>query len=126
MYLKNKTMGSAAPKKRPMRSKRSGVKKLELVKANLATLKKLVVLFIVILFVGCDAPYHIIETITTDSAGKQTHTIQKYYNNTTTVAPQASFNIISTPFFYRPYPVVIPQYRPYTIVRGRSYGRSRH
>lgn len=33
-------MGSAASKKRPMRSKRSGVKKLELVKVNLDILKK--------------------------------------------------------------------------------------
>ena len=126
MYLKNKTMGSAAPKKRPMRSKRSGVKKIELVKANLAVLKKLLVLFAIILFIGCDAPYRIVETTTIDSTGKQIHTIQKYYDNLTTVVPQASFNVIATPFFYRPYPVVIPQYRQYPIVRGRSYGRSRH
>lgn len=33
-------MGSAAPKKRPMRSRRSGVKKMELVKANLEVLNK--------------------------------------------------------------------------------------
>lgn len=33
-------MGSAAKKKRPMRSKRSGVKKAELVKANQAILNK--------------------------------------------------------------------------------------
>ena len=34
-------MGTAAKKKRPMRSKRSGVKKLEQVKKNLAILLKL-------------------------------------------------------------------------------------
>jgi len=34
-------MGSAAPKKRAMRSRRSGVKKIELVKANLEILNKL-------------------------------------------------------------------------------------
>ena len=34
-------MGSAAAKKRPMRSRRSGVKKLELVKSNLRVLSKL-------------------------------------------------------------------------------------
>jgi len=34
-------MGSAAPKPRPMRSRRSGIKKLKLVNANLAILKKL-------------------------------------------------------------------------------------
>jgi hypothetical protein len=33
-------MGTAAKKKRPMRSKRSGIKKTELVKANLEVLKK--------------------------------------------------------------------------------------
>lgn len=46
-------MGSAAPKKRPMRSRRSGVKKLELVKSNLAILKKLAALLIIILFAAC-------------------------------------------------------------------------
>jgi len=34
-------MGTAAKKKRPMRSRRSGVKKTELVKNNLEILKKL-------------------------------------------------------------------------------------
>lgn len=33
-------MANAAPKKRPMRSRRSGIKKAELVKANLEVLKK--------------------------------------------------------------------------------------
>ena len=33
-------MANAAPKKRPMRSRRSGVKKAELVKANLEILNK--------------------------------------------------------------------------------------
>ena len=46
-------MGSAAPKKRAMRSVRSGIKKLELVKANLAILKKLAALFIIIMFASC-------------------------------------------------------------------------
>jgi hypothetical protein len=46
-------MGSAAPKKRPMRSVRSGIKKLELVKANLAILKKLAALFIIVIFASC-------------------------------------------------------------------------
>ena len=52
-------MGSAAPKKRPMRSIRSGIKKLELVKANLAVLKKIAMLIIVIFIVSCNTPYHI-------------------------------------------------------------------
>ena len=33
-------MANTAPKKRPMRSRRSGIKKTELVKANLEVLKK--------------------------------------------------------------------------------------
>ena len=36
-------MGSAAPKKRPMRSRRSGIKKFELVKQNQQVLSKCVV-----------------------------------------------------------------------------------
>jgi hypothetical protein len=46
-------MGSAAAKKRPMRSRRSGVKKLELVKANLTVLKKYALLLIIVLLAGC-------------------------------------------------------------------------
>ena len=34
-------MANAAPKKRPMRSRRSGVKKAQLVKANLEILNKI-------------------------------------------------------------------------------------
>jgi hypothetical protein len=34
-------MGTAAPKPRAMRSRRSGIKKLELIKKNLEILKKL-------------------------------------------------------------------------------------
>jgi hypothetical protein len=34
-------MGTAVKKKRPMRSRRSGVKKLDLVKANLTVLNKI-------------------------------------------------------------------------------------
>jgi len=47
-------MANAKPKKRPMRSVRSGVKKLELVKANLSILKKLAALFILIMFASCE------------------------------------------------------------------------
>lgn len=39
-YYKTYTMGSAPKKPRAMRSKRSGVKKMELVKRNLEILKK--------------------------------------------------------------------------------------
>jgi len=38
---KNNNMANTAPKKRPMRSRRSGIKKAEQVKKNLAILSKL-------------------------------------------------------------------------------------
>ena len=38
---KNNSMANAKPKKRPMRSVRSGIKKLELVKANQVILSKI-------------------------------------------------------------------------------------
>jgi hypothetical protein len=46
-------MANAKPKKRAMRSRRSGVKKLELVKANLSILSKLTALFIIIMLTSC-------------------------------------------------------------------------
>jgi len=42
-------MANAKPKKRAMRSVRSGVKKLKLVKSNLSILSKLTALFVIIL-----------------------------------------------------------------------------
>jgi len=59
---------------------------------------------------SCDAPYRIIETTTTDSTGKQVRTIQKYYDHETVTAPQASFNVISSPLLY-------PSYNPYYYPR---------
>lgn len=38
---------------KPRRSRRSGVKKMKLIKANLAILKKLAALFIIVLFAAC-------------------------------------------------------------------------
>jgi len=46
-------MANAKPKKRAMRSVRSGVKKLELVRANLSILSKLTALFIIIMLTSC-------------------------------------------------------------------------
>jgi hypothetical protein len=54
-------MGTAAKKKRPMRSRRSGVKKAELVKNNLEIIKKLSIFVLVVgLFSSCIvvAPRH--------------------------------------------------------------------
>ena len=122
-------MGSAAPKKRPMRSIRSGIKKLELVKANLAVLKKLAALFIIVMFAACVAPVKVIETTTTDSTGKTVKTVQKIYGPNYSYAPQASFNVISSPLmwnhpYYVPQPRVIvpinPHYAPSRTFRGRG------
>ena len=46
-------MGSAAPKKRPMRSKRSGVKKFKQYMANWEILKKLGAFLLVLFIVSC-------------------------------------------------------------------------
>jgi hypothetical protein len=54
-------MGTAPKKKRAMRSRKSGVKKLELVKSNLEILKKLSIFVLVVgLFTSCIviAPRH--------------------------------------------------------------------
>ena len=106
-------MGTAAPKKRPIRSRRSGIKKIELVKANLSVLKKLAALFVILLFAACITPLRVIETTTIDSTGKAVKTVQKIYGPNYNYAPQASFNIISSPLFY-PYrrPVIIPRSIP--------------
>jgi len=118
-------MANAKPKKRAMRSTRSGVKKLELVKANLEILKKLAALFILVFLFACEAPYKIVETTTTDSTGKQIHTIQKYYSNTTTVVPQASFNVVTHPgwdsFYGAPYYYTTPfyNYNPRIVITPR-------
>ena len=54
-------MGTAAKKKRAMRSRRSGVKKMTQIKANLAILKTLTLLLIVML-VGC-VPVKTVHTV---------------------------------------------------------------
>ena len=137
-------MGTAAPKKRPMRSRRSGVKKLNLVKSNLLILKKLAALLILVFLFACEAPYKIVETTTPDSTGKQIRTINKYYDNSPTVIPHTSINLTSDLWFYNrynfyngySYPLVIqvPVYRQQIVTPTRpeyhytpspSY-RSRH
>lgn len=98
-------MGTAAKKPRPKRSKRSGVKKFKQYMANWAILKKLGFFsLLIVFFMSCDTPYKVIETYSTDSTGKTVKTVQKLYSNNNDVPPPASLNIISSPFFYNPYP----------------------
>lgn len=59
---------------------------------------------------SCNTPYRIVETITTDSTGKQVRTISKYYDYQTVTAPQASLNVVTSPFLY-------PHYNPYRYPR---------
>jgi len=93
-------MGTAAPKKRPMRSRRSGVKTLSLVKANLSILKKLAALFILVLLFACETPYKVIETSTIDSTGKEIKVKTKYYQQTNgySVTPPVLYGGVVYPY----------------------------
>ena len=74
-------------------------------------MKKILALLIVVAFTSCIIPIKVIETTTTDSTGKAVKTVQKIYGSNNSYAPQASFNIISSPLFHPYYrPVVIPRY----------------
>jgi hypothetical protein len=114
-----------------MRSRRSGVKKLSLVKSNLELLKKLAVLFVLILLFAACTPIRVVETTTTDSTGKQIKVKTKYYQQTDGYSVQPDIHVITTPLFYNRVPIFIPTYRPVyraPITRGYgSYGfRHRH
>jgi hypothetical protein len=123
-------MGTAAKKKRPMRSRRSGVKKLNLVKSNLSILKKLVALFVLVLLFNACTPVRIVETTSIDSTGKQIKVKTKYYQQTDGYSVQPDIHIITTtPLFYNRVPIIIPTYRV-PVIRGyqrNSFGfRHRH
>jgi len=95
---KNNSMANAKPKKRPMRSVRSGAKKLELVKTNLSILKKLVALFIIIIFASC-VPIRYVYIDPKDSIIRKQRVI---YNDI----------YLSTPLYfdyYRPYYIPVPK-----------------
>ena len=93
-------------------------------------------LWAAMLLSSCTIPYRIVETITTDSTGKQIRTINKYYDYQTVAAPQANLNVVTFPFlyphynlYYNPYryprivvpttPRYIPRYTPRYIPRNR-------
>ena len=73
-----------------------------------STMKKIILIcvgFILFLWVtmflaSCEAPYQITETVTKDSTGNEVRFITKTYNNSTTVVPQASVNVVTNPFWY--------------------------
>ena len=73
-------------------------------------------------------PYKIIETTTTDSTGKKVTTVQKIYSDGSVMTPQASVNVVTSPFWWgTPY---YPYYSPRVIVpvgpryiAPRNYGR---
>jgi hypothetical protein len=91
-------MANAKPKKRAMRSVRSGIKKLELVKANLSILKKLAALFIIVMFATC-TPVRYVYIDPKDSIVREQRIIH-------------SDIYLSTPLYfdyYRPYYIPVPK-----------------
>jgi len=106
-------------------------------------MKKVLGLLAVVFMVGCvglneaQSPVTITETITKDSTGKEVHVITKTYSNgTTTVVPQASFNLVTHPywdsFYGAPYYYSQPYFVPRIVVpinsniHYRQSGRGRH
>ena len=64
-------------------------------------MKKILVLVGILSLFGCVTPYQITETITKDSTGKEIHIITKTYSNgSTEVVPQASLNVIASPYLW--------------------------
>ena len=91
-------------------------------------MKKL--LFVLGLFLVACTPVRVVETITTDSTGKQIKTKTKYYQQTDGYSVQPDVHIITTtPLFYNRVPIIIPTYRV-PAIRGyqrNSFGfRHRH
>jgi hypothetical protein len=108
-------MANAKPKKRAMRSRRSGVKKLELVKANLSILSKLTALFIITLFATCTP----VRYVYVDPKDSTIHKQRVIYNDI----------YLSTPLYfdyYRPYYIPVPKIvvpvhpNTYYLQNGRS------
>lgn len=99
---------------KPKRSKKAGKKSIKLITNNHSIIKKLLALFVIILFIGCDTPYKVIETYSTDSTGKTVKTVQKLYSDNIQTPP-ASINVVSSPFWYNPW-YYGPAYYPGRIV----------
>ena len=120
-------MGTAAKKRRPMRSKKSGLKTLSLVKSNLLIMKKLAALLTLALLFNACTPVRVVETFSTDSTGKSIKVKTRYYQQTDGYSVQPDVHVVVTPLFYNRVPIIIPAYRA-PIVRGyNSHGfRHRH
>ena len=74
-------------------------------------MKNILALLLILIFVSCETPYMITETITKDSTGKEVHTIvKKYADGTSTPVPQASVNVVTNPFWYWGTPYYYPRY----------------
>jgi len=103
-------------------------------------MKNIILGFIICLVViSCETPLRIVETYSTDSNGKTVKTVQKYYDSAgqRVYAPQVSFNVVTSPFWYggvyNPYYYGPNYYNPRIIVpvipfyRGNGYrGGHRH
>lgn len=100
-------MGSAAKKPRPMRSRRSGLKTVKLIKANLEVLKKFVVVLLVLFVAGC-TPVRYVYVDPKDSVVRKQRVIHDDI-------------YLNTPLFfnwYRPYyynPIIIQRQRPIIV-----------
>jgi len=95
----------------------------------------LLIMLALILFslLGCE-PVRVVETYATDSTGKATKTVTKYYPQTDRYSAQPDIHVITTPLFYNRIlfftpiysaPVFVPTYRA-PIVRGYSSYDFRH
>jgi hypothetical protein len=75
-------------------------------------LSLLLILILSILFNSCVTPYKIIETYTTDSLGRTVKTVQKLYDNGTSIPTQTV--IYSSPYYVYPYvsPRIIVPIKP--------------
>jgi len=79
-------------------------------------MKKILFLLFVILFIGCDMPYKIIETYKTDTNGITTKTVEKIYSSGET-SIQSTIVLGYDPFLFpRPYYFGRPYYGPRPIM----------
>lgn len=86
----------------------------------------IVTLILGMLLQSC-TPVRITEVYTTDSTGKTTKTVTKYYPQNDGYSVQPDIHIITTPLFYNrvPVTVIVPIYRA-PITRGYSGNGFRH
>ena len=108
-------MGTAAKKKRPMRSRRSGVKTLELVKSNLAILKKLAALFIIVMFASC-VPVRYVNV----------HSHRNYYQRHRATTYTAPIWVPGRGVLLQTHPIPPSKFRQLPPQQGRQSRRGKH